>query len=160
MSDPLTTYLQDHLAGAVHATEILQTMRDDHDKDSIGQFAAQLLAEIEADRDVLAGLIERIGAAPGQPKQWAAWLVEKVGRLKLRHDSKQGLGTFEALELLMLGIHGKWAMWRMLAIIAGHDSRLQGTDFGQLAIRAEDQHDRVNERRIDYGRSALKPATE
>ena len=159
MNDPLTIYLQDHLAGSVHATEILQTMRDDHAKDSLGQFAARLLAEIEADRDVLVGLIERIGAAPSQPKELAAWLAEKVSRLKLKHDSKQGLGTFEALEFLMLGIHGKWAMWRMLAIIAGHDSRLQGTDFGQLTIRAADQHDRVNERRMDYGRSALKPIT-
>ena len=27
-SDPLTTYLQDHLAGALHAIELLKAMRD------------------------------------------------------------------------------------------------------------------------------------
>ena len=34
-------------------------MRDHHAKEPLGQFAAQLLVEIEADCDVLAKLIER-----------------------------------------------------------------------------------------------------
>lgn len=59
MSDPLTTYLQDHFAGAAHAIELLEAMRDHHAREPLGQFATQLLVEIEADRDVLAELIER-----------------------------------------------------------------------------------------------------
>jgi hypothetical protein len=63
-----------------------------------------LLVEIEADRDVPAGLVERLGSAPGGVKEWGA--AEKVSRLKLKHGSTEGLGTFEAIEFLVLGTHG------------------------------------------------------
>jgi hypothetical protein len=69
MSDPLTTYLQDHFVGAAHAIELLKAMRDHHAREPLGQFAAQLLVEIEAERDVLAKLIERRGAASGGVKE-------------------------------------------------------------------------------------------
>lgn len=36
------------------------------------------------------------------------------------------LNAFEALEFLVLGIHGKWAMWRALSVVAADDSRLDG----------------------------------
>ena len=55
--------------------------------------------------------------------------AEKVSRLKLKHGSADGLGTFEALEFLVIGIHGKWALWRAMAELASFDSRLEGIDF-------------------------------
>lgn len=64
MSKALTTHLQDHLVGALHAIQLLRSMRDSHRGEPLGQFAAGLLAEIEADRDVLATLIEKMGATP------------------------------------------------------------------------------------------------
>jgi hypothetical protein len=72
--------------------------------------------------------------------------AEKVSRLKLKHGSADGLGTSEALEFLVIGIHGKWALWRALAEVASFDRRLQGVDFGELAARAENQHQKVEER--------------
>jgi hypothetical protein len=71
-----------------------------------------VLAEVEADREVLARLTERAGGTVGGMKEWSAWLTEKVSRLKLKHGSSDGLGTFEALEFLVIGIHGKRALWR------------------------------------------------
>jgi hypothetical protein len=155
MSDPLTTYLQDHLAGALHAIELLKSIRDHHSGKPLGQFAAELLVEIEADRDVLAQLTENTGGTSGGPKEWGAWLTEKVSRLKLKHGSGNGLGIFESLEFLVLGIHGKWALWRALSVIAADDSRLAGTNFSALTARAEDQHARVDQQRLDHARSAL-----
>jgi hypothetical protein len=146
-SDSLKTYLQDHLAGAMHAIEILKEMGNHYSGQPLGEFAAQMLVEIEADRDVLASLIEERGVTPGGPKEWGAWLAEKVSRLKLTHESGDGLGTFEALEFLVLGIHGKWALWRALSVIES-DPRLRGTDFGFLISRAQSQHDLVEERRL------------
>jgi len=87
-------------------------------------------------------------------------LAEKVSRLKLKHGSAEGLGTFEALEFLVLVIHGKWALWRALSVVAGNDSRLQGTDFDELTARAKSQHERVDERRLTCSRSALGPNAE
>src|SRR5690349_25156235 len=105
-NDALPTYLQDHLAGALHAIELLRAMRNHFSEEPLGQFADQMLAEVEADREVLARLTERLGGTPGGMKEWGAWLVEKVSRLKLKHGSNDGLGTFEALEFLVIGIHG------------------------------------------------------
>lgn len=120
MTDPLITYLQDHLAGALHAVALLENMRDHQAGTPLEQFAAQLLVEIEADRDVLARLTEKMGGSPGGPKEWGAWIAEKVSRLKLKHGSGEELGTFEALEFLVLGIHGKWALWRALSVHPSH----------------------------------------
>jgi hypothetical protein len=147
-SDALTTYLQDHLAGALHAIELLKAMRDHFAAEPLGTFASQILADVEADRDILARLTEDAGGIAGGVKEWGAWLAEKVSRLKLKHGSSDGLGTFEALEFLVLGIHGKRALWRAMAVVASFDSRLQGIDFAQLTARAENQHQRVEEQRL------------
>jgi hypothetical protein len=153
--DALPTYLQDHLAGALHAIELLKAMRDHFAKEPLGRFASQVLAEVEADRDVLARLTERVGGTAGGVKEWGAWLAEKVSRLKLKHGSADGLGTFEALEFLVLGIHGKWALWRAMARVAAFDSRLQGIDFSELIARAESQRERVEQQRLACAQSVF-----
>jgi hypothetical protein len=157
MSDPLTTYLQDHLAGSIQAIELLKAIREHQAGESLGEFAAHLLVEIESDRDVLATLVESLGGSVGGPKEWSAWIAEKVSRLKLKHGSGDDLGTFEALEFLVLGIHGKWALWRALTVVAVSDSRLDGANFGELTTRAESQHARVDAQRLARARGALCP---
>ncbi len=44
MSDPLATYLQDHLAGAMAGIEILEALRDQHAGEPLGSFATEMLA--------------------------------------------------------------------------------------------------------------------
>ena len=158
MSDSLTTYLHDHLAGSVHAVSLLEFLRDQHDREPLGRFASGLLTEIKQDQETLKELAERIGAGSSELKELAARLSEKVTRLKLRHGA-DGLGTFEALEFLELGIHGKWALWRALEAVASSDTRLRGMDFEHLAARAEAQRNSVEERRLETAREVL-PARE
>ena len=130
-------------------------MRDHFTGEPLGTFASQLLAEIEADRDILAKLTESAGGTTGGVKEWGAWLAEKVSRLKLKHGSADGLGTFEALEFLVIGIHGKRALWRALAAVASFDSRVQGIDFAELISRAENQHQKVEEQRLACAQSVF-----
>jgi hypothetical protein len=59
MSDSLGIYLQDHLAGAAYAIDLVEFMRDQHQGDELGQFAATLLVDIKADRDTLQQLADR-----------------------------------------------------------------------------------------------------
>ncbi|HEX5760565.1 MAG TPA: hypothetical protein VF121_15370 [Thermoanaerobaculia bacterium] len=158
MSDPLATYLQDHLAGSVLAVDLLEALRGEHAGEPLGELAAGLLVEVEADRTVLQGLVERVGAGPSPIKEAAAWLGEKVSRLKLHRDAAGELGAFQALEVLALGILGKRALWRALAAAAPADERLRGLDFAHLATRAQAQHDRVEEQRLASAREALRPA--
>ncbi|MEQ1353806.1 MAG: hypothetical protein ABLT11_07300 [Candidatus Acidiferrum sp.] len=158
MSDSLATYLQDHLAGAAYAIDVVEFMRDKHKDQELGQFASTLLVEIAADRDTLRQIAERAGVSGSTLKELASWIGEKVGRLKLGHDSGSGLATFEALEFLAMGIHGKLALWRALQAVAPSDPRLSGIDFEQLAARAQSQHDKVEQRRRETARTALQPA--
>jgi hypothetical protein len=67
-------------------------MRDHHAGESLAQFTEQILVEIEADREVLVGVIERTGHTPGAMKELGARLAEKVSRLKLKPGSAEGLG--------------------------------------------------------------------
>jgi hypothetical protein len=160
MSDPLVTYVHDHLAGAVAAIDLLETLRDQHAGEPLGQFAAEVLVEVEADREVLQGLAERVGAEPSPLKEAVGWLGEKVSRLKIGRRSAGEFGTFEALEALALGIMGKLGLWRALAAVAATDARLHGMDFDQLAARAQAQHARVEARRLEIARTALRAAQE
>jgi hypothetical protein len=155
MSEPLAIYLHDHLAGASLAIDLLGSMRKEHAGEPLGDFAGTLQVEIEADREVLRVLAERIGAGSSALKDFGAWVSEKVSRIKLGGQSGGDLTTFEALEFLMLGIHGKWALWRALAVIAAKDTRLQGTDFAHLMARAGMQEVHVEQRRIEAARTAF-----
>jgi|HubBroStandDraft_6_1064221.scaffolds.fasta_scaffold44801_4 hypothetical protein len=46
----------------------------------LGTLAAEVPAEVEADREVLATLTERLGGATGGMKNWGAWSAEKASR--------------------------------------------------------------------------------
>jgi hypothetical protein len=152
MNDPLAIYLHDHLAGSTVAVDLLQAMRRKHADEALGQFAATMLLEIQADRTILKNLADRIGAGSSQLKELSAWLSEKVSRFKLDRGP-QGLGTFEALEFLALGVLGKLSLWRALAVST--DGRLQGTDFDHLAARAQSQYAQIEDRRLDAAKIAL-----
>jgi len=155
MSDALGTYLHDHLAGAAYAIDLVEFMRDQHKGNDLGEFAARLLVDIKADRDVLRQLAERAGASSSTLKELSAWVGEKVSRLKLRRGTRDGLGIFEALEFLELGIHGKCELWRALGAVAAADTRLQGIDFEQLAARGEKQRVMVDNWRLELAYSAF-----
>jgi hypothetical protein len=151
--------VEDHLAGAKFAIELLEAIRDQHTDDSLGLFAAELLVEIKKDNTTLQDLAHRIGARSSSLKWLSAWVAEKVTRLKLHPGSSQDLGVFEALEFLTIGIHGKLQLWRALALIATQDTRLTNVNFDQLAARAEVQHGQVEEHRLATARLAFLAVT-
>jgi hypothetical protein len=156
-NDPLAIYLHDHLAGAKVAIDLLGAVRDQHAREPLGQFAAELLVEIEEDRAVLRQLGERVGAGrSSRVKEGIAWLIEKGTRVKLHRRAGRDLGTLQMLETLALGILGKLALWQALAAVAAANSRLHSVDFDHLAARAQVQHDRVEERRLEVARAVLR----
>ena len=157
MSDPLSTYLHDHLSGAKAAIDLLEAMRDSHKDQSLKDFAAYLLVEVRADRDTLQRLAEKAGSGSNALKEFTGWFAEKATRLKLGQSSGGNFGTFEALEFLALGVRGKMGMWQALDVAAVGDTRLSGYDFTQLAARAEAQYQQVEQKRMQAAKSALEP---
>jgi hypothetical protein len=153
---PITVYLDDHLAGAQMALEVLRTMQEQHDHPRFRDFAASLVPAIAEDDATLRSIIESFGTTPSRTKQAGGWLLEKASRLKLGHAGSLDFSLFESLELLCLGILGKQSLWKALEACAPSEPRLSHWDFRDLICRAQQQFDRVEHERIALARVVLR----
>jgi hypothetical protein len=153
----IVTYLNDHLAGATGAVELLEHLEKEHADTEVGRLASELHADVEADRRTLESLMERLDIARSRTRKAAAWLGEKAAELKLRLDDPAGgsLRLFESLEALSLGIEGKRSLWRALATAAEEAPELRVADYEGLIRRAEEQRSRVEAARLEAARRAL-----
>lgn len=153
----LATYLNDHLAGAVAALELLEHLQAAQAGTPAERAIAELRADVEADRGELEALMARLHVAASRPRKVTAWLAERIAELKLRLDDPAGgpLRRLEALEALSLGIEGKRLLWRALAVAAEGEPALRGVDYERLAQRAEEQRRRVETMRLDAAGAAL-----
>ena len=160
MSDPLSIYLDDHLAGSSFAIELLESMRDRFQNQPLGEFAEALLADVREDQQVLRRIMERVGKSGLELKTAVGWVAEKLSRMKLHDDDGAGLGTLETIETLTLGILGKAALWNVLEAIRDQDPRVGNEDFAQLGARARAQHARAEEQRLQLARKIFGPVAE
>lgn len=155
MSSLLETYLNDHLAGSTVGVELARRARGSNGGTPLGDFLAELTAEIEEDRETLEEVMQTIGAGRDRLKVAGAWVGEKAGRLKLNGSlfGYSPLSRVVELEGLRLGVEGKACLWRMLRELA--DPRLSKFDFEALLARAERQRDGLELQRLEAGRLAL-----
>ena len=156
--DQLIAYLNDHLSGSVAALQLIEHQRGLNLPVEAKEFYTALQRDIEDDQRSLEDIIRRAGGEPSQIRKAGGWIAEKLARVKLVIDkaSSGAIEDFEVLEVLLLGIHGKAALWRALRV-AGPAS-LQGTELDVLERRAREQVDRVEARRLIVARMALAPA--
>ncbi len=156
----LSIYLNDHLAGSVVAVELLEHLERAYSGQPVQRFAADLRAEIEADRGELRKLMSQLSIAESRARQATAWMAEKMTLLKLRFDDWAAgeFRLFEALEALSLGIEGKRSLWLALAGAAERMPALRLLDYDRLVDRAREQRDRVEAKRLETVGAALLPA--
>jgi hypothetical protein len=154
----LATYLNDHLAGSVVAVELMENLEAVYADTPVAEFIARLRADVEADRVELKVLMGRLQISESRTRKASAWLTEKLTELKLRlDDSTHGdLRLFESLEALSLGIEGKRSLWLALAAAAEVSPKLRVADYERLKQRAEEQRSRVETKRIEVAKTALK----
>jgi hypothetical protein len=155
VKDPLAIYLHDHLAGAKCALDLLESLRDTYRGQELGDAAQRLHGEISADKEVLHLLASQFGPTSDVLKDTAAWLAEKVSRVKLAHGDPTGLGLFEALEFLLLGIYGKAALWRTLIEVAHRYDGFADISLTRLLKRAEEQAQLVEKYRLSAARGTF-----
>ncbi|HEY2478857.1 MAG TPA: hypothetical protein VGI17_08995 [Solirubrobacterales bacterium] len=142
----LPIYLNDHYAGAVAGVELARRLlAANREVEALAPTLQRVSAEIEADRGTLEGVLDRLDVSRSPVKPAAAWLLERVGRLKpnghLRGYSP--LSRILELEGLAIGISGKAELWRTLSGL-GLDERA-GVDFDALTRRAEEQHAAISD---------------
>lgn len=142
----LEIYLNDHLAGATGGVELARRLRASNRDDAVfGQALSRVCAEIEADRTVLEQVIEGLGYSRSKVKPAAAWVAEKLGRLKLNGQLRgySPLSRLIELEGLLIGITGKIGLWQTLTELgAGEDL---DADLEQLTARAAAQRAAIDD---------------
>jgi hypothetical protein len=158
-SETLATYLNDHLAGSVAAVEMLGHLAELRRGTEQEGLFLELRTEVEQDQTVLRQMLGALGEKESRTRKAAAWITEKLGRVKLRLDDPGDgeLQVLEALETLGLGIQGKLALWRSLVAVADLNPQLRVLDFGRLEQRALAQYQRVESERVRAARIALAP---
>ena len=158
MTDPnLATYLNDHLAGAVAALELLDHLETAHAGAPVARALSELRTEIDADREVLQSLMTQLQVRESKPRKAAAWLAERLASVKLRLDDA-GDGAFrlfESLEVVSLGIEGKLGLWRTLSAIAPALPDVGSLDYETLMLRAAEQRERAEGIRLRAAEAAF-----
>jgi hypothetical protein len=142
----LPIYLNDHLAGATAGLELSRRLyASNRENEAMAPTLSRISAEIEADRKTLEDVLERLGVPRSPVKPGAAWLLERLARLKPngRARSYSPLSRLLELEGLAMGIGGKIELWWTLAELRLDEPA--GVDFDELAARAGEQRAAVTD---------------
>jgi hypothetical protein len=142
----LEIYFADHLAASTAGLELARRSARSNAGNATGEFLRRLVVEIEEERETLERLMTQLGLKPSRPKVVAAWVVEKVGRLKLNGQVRgySPLSRVLELESLAVGIAGKEALWKALRRVAAVDT----ADLEELIERARRQRAEAEEHRL------------
>lgn len=155
----LAIYLNDHLAGATLGVELARRLRSSNQGDpEMGRPLAEICGEIEADRETLERLIDRLEIGRDQIKPALAKAAERLGRLKLngRLLGYSPLSRVLELEVLSGLVGAKMQLWNALEQSLGE--RLDDFDFHALADRADRQGRRLEDLHLAAARRALPSA--
>jgi len=142
--DLLPIYLNDHLAGATVGVELARrTAGSNRDDELFGPPLRRICEEIEADRATLEQVMEALGARRDRIKPAAAWIAEKLGRLKPNGQLRgySPLSRMVELEGLYIGISGKSRLWKALDTTVA--AQVPEVDFTALGERADRQRTEV-----------------
>jgi hypothetical protein len=156
----LEIYLADHLAAATAGVALARrTARSNNAETEVTGVLRRLADEIEDDRQTLKGIVVELGFRKSKTKEAAAWVGEKVGRLKLNGQIRgySPLSRVLELEALSVGVAGKLALWESLLATPGIRERLSGFDLDDLSERARRQRGKIEESRLRAAREAFAP---
>jgi hypothetical protein len=144
----LGIYLHDHLAGSVAGRELVRRSFEHEKSGQFGPPLQQLLRDIEADGRQLREISAALELGSHAPlKERAAWVAEKLGRLKLNGHlvRRSPLSLLLELEGLQAAVNGKRALWQTLTELARSEPRLKRFDLAGLVARADDQFERIRQ---------------
>jgi hypothetical protein len=154
----LATYLNDHLAAATAGVELSRRAAGANDGTELGALLGRLGEELEQDRSTLSSVMDAVGASPDRAKQAAAWVGEKVGRLKPNGQltGYSPLSRLVELEGLSLVMENNRVLWTTLASLT--DPRLGAFDFYEQATRSTRQREELEAFRTAAAGAALTGA--
>lgn len=152
----LEIYLNDHLAGATSALELMDDIIEGEADTPLVTFLRGLRSEVEEDLRTLEQVAAALRVQRERVKQLLADLGESLSRAKLaRAGAPAELSLLLDLETLSVGIWGKTRLWRALAAadVVGDD--LHAVDLDELEVRGRRQLEQVEEHRLRIATRAL-----
>jgi hypothetical protein len=153
----LSIYLNDHLAGSTAGVQLARRLAaSNRDDPAFGEPLDAVRAEVETDLETLKEVMERLGVSRSSAKPAAAWIGERLGRLKPNGQltGYSPLSRVVELELLLIGITGKKRMWNVVQDARGANLAI---DFSRLIDRAERQRTQVAELHAEAATIAFAP---
>jgi hypothetical protein len=139
--DYLSTYLQDHRAGAEMGVNLARRLADENADTAYEDFLRLLAQEIEEDVATLESIMESFDVGKAPLKTTGAKIGEVLGRLKPNEHLTEysPLSRLQELEMLRSGVQGKLALWDSLYEVSDADDRLNTDELRGLRERAERQ---------------------
>ena len=139
--DYLSTYLQDHRAGAEMGVNLAQRLAEENADTPYEDFLTLLAQEIEEDVATLESIMEAFDVGKAPLKTVGAKIGETLGRLKPNEQLADYSPLSRVLELEMLrsGVEGKLGLWDSLYAVSDANHRLNSDELRGLQERAERQ---------------------
>ena len=160
MTDHLSTYLQDHRAGAETGSDLARRMHEENKGTQYEDFLGHIAEEIAEDIAVLEQIMDRFDVSRDGLKTAVAKVGEKLGRLKPNNEltGYSPLSRVLEFESLRAGVQGKLSLWDSLLEISPLDDRVDPEEIAELVNRAEAQLKGLRVHHRLAAREAFAPA--
>ncbi|WP_166825278.1 hypothetical protein [Thalassoroseus pseudoceratinae] len=138
----LGIYLNDHLALMNGELQLIVRCRSSQPGGPLRTFLDELESDVAAQQTTANDVRTRFGCSGGlggRIKSSAAWIAEKVGRLKLNGSvwSYSPLSRVTELEGLIATACERIALWDTLNVLTDADQRLDGISSGYFQQQSE-----------------------
>jgi hypothetical protein len=155
----LTSYLNDHLAGATAGRDLFRRSAKSHAGDELGGQLSDLAREVDDDRNALIETMTTLGVRRNPASVLLGVAAERLGRLKPNGFvvRRSPLSDVVELEGMRLAVAAKLAGWEMLLAVAAEDARLDRTALEDSIRRANDQLARVRTLHLRVATERLTP---
>jgi hypothetical protein len=155
----LTSYLNDHLAGATAGRALFRRTARNHQGDDLGGQLSDLAREVDDDRAALIETMTALGIRRNPASVLIGVVAERAGRLKPNGFVVRRSPVSDVVELegMRLAVAGKLACWEMLLVVAAEDARLDRTALADSIRRANDQLERVRALHLRVAAERLAP---
>ena len=151
MGHELQRYINDHLTGSLGAAVLTKDLMERQANGPDRKFFSDLAQDIERDREILKGLLFKAGLTDSSfPKLGTS----RAPTLHAEMDASK-IGTFDALEMLALGIQGKRLLWVVLSELIPWFPEWHPLDFRMLELEALRQRDGIEKLRVEMGKKVL-----
>lgn len=139
--DHLKVYFSDHLAELVLEKELAARCQKNNPDGELGQFLGRLVEELKDQETEVREMLHRIGGSESMIKESAAWLAEKLGRLKPNNSlvSYSDLSRVLDLESLIAAGRARLSLWQTGTSVFVQDPRLADLPLGRRSEETREQ---------------------